>query len=248
MGWRTSVDVNEWILRFSDRRYGYNENLRLGWQMLLDSAYSPEGGSASNVVAYEPRLNQRGRASSLDAFGSIMELYLKAAAEMKELTPPFRHDFVDLAREFTADLIAEVNALLRSSLDRCITRGKEYIFVKDHDAPGNDIKRVGDCGMGHTNPCDKDVLMKACDETPECVGFNMNGFLKSNTDTISPSGRFASGLFPLAGCDVYYKEVFFNKEKCIDSTQALVEEIPELIKDLDTVLGTSVEMGLGGYL
>lgn len=80
--------------------------------MLVDSAYSPEGGSASNVVSYEPRLNQRGRASSLDAFGAIMELYLKAAGEMKELTPPFRHDFVDLAREFTSDLIAEVNGLL----------------------------------------------------------------------------------------------------------------------------------------
>ena len=189
MGWRKSVDISEWILRFSDRRYGYNENLRRGWQMLVDSAYSPEGGSASNVVSYEPRLNQRGRASSLDAFGAIMELYLKAAGEMKELTPPFRHDFVDLAREFTSDLIAEVNGLFRSSLDRCISRGKEYIFVKNHDAPGNDIKRVGDCGMGHTNPCDAKVLMKACDETPECVGFNMNGFLKSNTDSLSPSGR-----------------------------------------------------------
>ena len=50
---------------------------------------------------------------------------------------------------------------------------------------------------------------------------------------------------PLAGCDVYYKEVFFNKEYCVESTQALVEEIPVLIKDLDTVLGTSVAMDLG---
>ena len=40
---------------------------------------------------------------------------------------------------------------------------------------------------------------------------------------------------------MYYKEVFFNKEKCVDSAQALVEEIPALIKDLDTILGTSVE-------
>ena len=195
MGWRESVDIREWIQRFSDRRYGYNEHLRLGWQMLVESAYSPEGGSASNVVSYEPRLNQRARASSLDAFGAIMELYLKAAGELKELTRPFRHDFVDLAREFTADLIAEVNGLFRASLDRCISRGKEYIFAKDHDAPGNDIKRVGDCGMGHTNPCDKDVLMKACDETPGCVGFNMNGYLKSNTDTLSPSGRLGCRLF-----------------------------------------------------
>lgn len=54
------------------------------------------------------------------------------------------------------------------------------------------------------------------------------------------------GVFHLADCDVYYKEVFFNKEKCVDSTQALAEEIPALIKDLDTVLGTSVEVLLNG--
>lgn len=55
-------------------------------------------------------------------------------------------------------------------------------------------------------------------------------------------------VFYPADCDVYYKEIFFNKEKCIDSTQALVEEIPALIKDLDTVLGTSVRMVLDGYV
>ena len=43
-------------------------------------------------------------------------------------------------------------------------------------------------------------------------------------------------------------QVLVNKEKCIDSTQALVEEIPALIKDLDTVLGTSVRMVLDGYV
>lgn len=189
MGWRESIDVDEWILRFSDRRYGFNTDLRLAWQMLVDSVFSPAQGGGSHVVAYEPRLNQRAQPDYIDVISETMRLYLKAAKEM-EITPVFRHDFVDLAREFLADLFAEINCLFRSSLDRCVIIGKDYLFAKDHDAPGNDIKRVGDCGMGHTNPCDKDVLMKACNETEGCVGFNMNGYLKSNTDSIVPSRRF----------------------------------------------------------
>lgn len=39
---------------------------------------------------------------------------------------------------------------------------------------------------------------------------------------------------------MYYKESFFNNERCLDSVQALVEEMPVIIKNLDKMLGTSV--------
>lgn len=123
------MNIDEWILRFSDRRYGFNKDLRLAWQMLVDSVFSPAQGGGSHVVAYEPNLNQRAQADYLDVFSESMRLYLKAAREM-DITPVFRHDFVDLARELVADLFAEVNSLFRSSLDRCVITGKKLLICK----------------------------------------------------------------------------------------------------------------------
>ena len=101
---------------------------------------------------------------------------------MKTITNPFRRDFVDVSREFFANLFAEVNALLRASLDRSLYYGTNYLVMHDADVSGNDIKRVGDCGEGHAKPCDPEELKKLCNETPNCVGFNMNGYLKNNME------------------------------------------------------------------
>ena len=107
---------------------------------------------------------------------------------MKSITNPFRRDFVDVTREFLANLFAEMNAILRASLDRSIHYGKKYLVMHDADVSGNDIKRVGDCGEGHAEPCDPEVLKTFCNETPECVGFNMNGYLKNNMEDKIPYG------------------------------------------------------------
>ena len=190
MGWRKEIDLDEWSYRFADRRYGYNKDMRKVWKLFKDSVYSPNDGSASNVVAYHPNFNSRVQAAFLDIFGESLQLSLKAVHDMRKWTPTFRHDFVDLAREFIADMIAEVNALFRGSIDRCMIIGKDWAVKKGYDIPGWDIKRVGECGMGHSEPCDKDVLMKECEATPDCVAFNMNGFLKSNSDGFSPAGKW----------------------------------------------------------
>ena len=108
---------------------------------------------------------------------------------MKTITNPFRRDFVDIAREFIVNIFAEMNAVLHDSLGRGIIIGKDYLFADNTDVPGYDIKRVGDCGEGHSEPCDAEVLKKLCDETPGCVGFNMNGYLKSNMDNRVPYRR-----------------------------------------------------------
>lgn len=105
---------------------------------------------------------------------------------MVTITNPFRRDFVDVARELIVNLFAEMNALLRTALDRCTIVGKEYHFADNTDVPGFDIKRVGNCGEGHAEPCDPEVLKKFCDETAGCAGFNMNGYLKSNMDNKVP--------------------------------------------------------------
>lgn len=101
---------------------------------------------------------------------------------MKAITNPLRRDFVDVGREMLVNIFAEMNALLRASLDRSIYYGKEYLMKENADVSGNDIKRVGECGSGHPEPCDAEVLKQLCNETPGCVGFNMNGYLKNNMD------------------------------------------------------------------
>ena len=105
---------------------------------------------------------------------------------MKDITNPLRRDFVDVSREFIVNLFAEMNAVLHDSIQRGIHIGKKYFFEDNTDVPGYDIKRVGECGEGHTEPCDPEVLKKLCDETPNCVGFNMNGYLKNNMDNRVP--------------------------------------------------------------
>lgn len=109
--------------------------------------------------------------------------------EVSTITNPLRRDFVDVTREFLVNLFAEMNAIHRSSLNRCTIYSKEYYFLDNTDVPGYDIKRVGDCGEGHSEPCDPEVLKKLCDETPGCVGFNMNGYLKNNMDNRVPHGK-----------------------------------------------------------
>ena len=45
---------------------------------------------------------------------------------------------------------------------------------------------MGACGVGRPNQGDPQELIYLCQQTPDCVGFNMNGYLKSNTDTKTP--------------------------------------------------------------
>ena len=194
MGWKKEMDVFDWVEHYSDWRYGKNEKLRLAWRSLMDTIYSPAQGGSHSVMAYEPRLNQRGRPTYIDVSLEALRLYQEASKKMKKLSNAFRYDYVDLAREVMVDLFAETNMMLRVALDRCVIIEKEFLLAKNTDAPGNDLGRVGDCGEGHAEKCDKDVLMKFCNETPDCVGFNMNGYLKSNTDTKTPCGGSGEGV------------------------------------------------------
>ena len=186
MGWRKEMDVFDWVEHYSDWRYGKNAKLRLAWRQLMDTVYSPSQGGGHSVMAYEPRLNQRSRPTYIDVSLESLRLYQAAAKEMETLSNAFRYDYVDLAREVMVDLFAETNMMLRVALDRCIIMEKEFLVAKDTDSPGSDLGRVGDCGEGHPKKCDPQELIKLCEQTPDCVGFNMNGYLKSNTDTKTP--------------------------------------------------------------
>lgn len=192
MGWRKEVELNNWVKDYANRRYGQNDQFELVWNLLINSVYSPAQGGGSSAMAYEPRLNQGDRADYIDIVGQAVRLYLEVCflllydyqgvKQVEKPTNPLRRDFVDVTREMMVNIFAELNALLRNSLDRCKIIGTKYLYANNTDVPGNDIKRVGDCGEGHPNPCDPDTLMKLCDETPSCVGFNMNGYLKNNMD------------------------------------------------------------------
>lgn len=77
MGWRKEVDIVDWVKQYADRRYGVNEKLRLVWNLLINSVYSPEEGGGSGAMAYEPRLTQDDRPDYLDIVGEAVRLYLE---------------------------------------------------------------------------------------------------------------------------------------------------------------------------
>ncbi|KAK8830825.1 hypothetical protein WA577_003530, partial [Blastocystis sp. JDR] len=238
MGWRKEMDVFDWVEHYSDWRYGKNAKLRLAWRQLMDTVYSPSQGGGHSVMAYEPRLNQRSRPTYIDVSLESLRLYQAAAKEMETLSNAFRYDYVDLAREVMVDLFAETNMMLRVALDRCIIMEKEFLVAKDTDSPGSDLGRVGDCGEGHPKKCDPQELIKLCEQTPDCVGFNMNGYLKSNTDTKTPC----------PGIDLYYRKSSFNNAKCASTMRSMLKVMPAIIKDTDRILGTSDSFLLGTWL
>ena len=77
MGWRKEVDIVDWVKQYADRRYGVNDKLRLVWNLLINSVYSPAQGGGSRVISYEPRLNQYDRPDYLDIVGEAVRLYLE---------------------------------------------------------------------------------------------------------------------------------------------------------------------------
>lgn len=77
MGWRKEVNIVDWVKQYADRRYGVNEKLRLVWNLLINSVYSPAQGGGSGVISYEPRLNNRSRPDYLDIVGEAIRLFIE---------------------------------------------------------------------------------------------------------------------------------------------------------------------------
>ena len=81
MGWRKEVNIVDWVNQYADRRYGENDKLRLVWDLLINSVYSPEQGGGSGVMAYEPRLSQYNRPDYIDIVGEAVRLYLEVGLQ-----------------------------------------------------------------------------------------------------------------------------------------------------------------------
>ena len=56
-----------------------------------------------------------------------------------------------------------------------------YVLHQGVDSPGNDMRTVG------RRPC---VQIQQCNQSPTCLGFNTNGWLKYNVDGKRPEPRF----------------------------------------------------------
>lgn len=67
----------DWVKQYADRRYGVNEKLRLVWNLLINSVYSPAQGGGRSVISYEPRLNNRSRPDYLDIVGETIRLFIE---------------------------------------------------------------------------------------------------------------------------------------------------------------------------
>lgn len=108
------VDVEDWLVQYSCRRYGAaSENAREAWMCLLEGPYRPgtNGTERSSIIAARPALNVKksGPNAGLGIPYSPLlvvraqELLLKDADKLKD-SEPYRFDVVDVQRQLMSNL------------------------------------------------------------------------------------------------------------------------------------------------
>lgn len=127
------VDIEEWLSRYAERRYGAgSDNARKAWMCLLEGPYRPgtNGTERSSIIAARPALNVKksGPNAGLGIPYSPLlliraeGLLLKDADRLKD-SSPYRFDIVDVQRQ------------LMSNLGQAIHKKAAAAFVaKDKDA------------------------------------------------------------------------------------------------------------------
>lgn len=108
------VDIDEWLGRYAERRYGASsENARKAWMCLLEGPYRPgtNGTERSSIIAARPALNVKksGPNAGLGIPYSPLlliqaeGLLLKDADRLKD-SSPYRFDIVDVQRQLMSNL------------------------------------------------------------------------------------------------------------------------------------------------
>lgn len=108
------VDIEEWLGRYAERRYGgSSENARKAWMCLLEGPYRPgtNGTERSSIIAARPALNVKksGPNAGLGIPYSPLlliqaeGLLLKDADRLKD-SSPYRFDIVDVQRQLMSNL------------------------------------------------------------------------------------------------------------------------------------------------
>lgn len=108
------VDIEEWLSRYAERRYGASsENARKAWMCLLEGPYRPgtNGTERSSIIAARPALNVKksGPNAGLGIPYSPLlliqaeGLLLKDADRLKD-SSPYRFDIVDVQRQLMSNL------------------------------------------------------------------------------------------------------------------------------------------------
>lgn len=108
------VDIEEWLGRYAERRYGASsENARKAWMCLLEGPYRPgtNGTERSSIIAARPALNVKksGPNAGLGIPYSPLlliqaeGLLLKDADRLKD-SSPYRFDIVDVQRQLMSNL------------------------------------------------------------------------------------------------------------------------------------------------
>lgn len=108
------VDIEEWLGRYAERRYGASsENARKAWMCLLEGPYRPgtNGTERSSIIAARPALNVKksGPNAGLGIPYSPLlliqaeGLLLKDADWLKD-SSPYRFDIVDVQRQLMSNL------------------------------------------------------------------------------------------------------------------------------------------------
>ncbi len=120
--WQKIIDLNNWIKKYSHRRYGViSNNIEQAWIKLLETVYSGPDGYApiESVICAAPSFNIKNVSSN----GSI-ELYYSNAVLLEALelllldsdningAETYSHDIIDITRQFGANLSNEIYKII----------------------------------------------------------------------------------------------------------------------------------------
>lgn len=118
MRWRKdTVDMDEWIRRYADRRYGKeNGNIRKAWNIFYHTAYGTYKGHrrpSESVFCAKPSLKGKRITASAwsqcrifynpEEFAKGVKLFLAESGKFKDIRT-YEYDAVDFVRQYLADL------------------------------------------------------------------------------------------------------------------------------------------------
>lgn len=93
MGWRTSLDLHEWVHSYARRRYGASARLELMWDVLIDRVYLREDRwqSYPYPMTHEPRMSNALREKTIDGTVLAFRLFTDSIRESGSKTNPWRY-------------------------------------------------------------------------------------------------------------------------------------------------------------
>ncbi|MBI1938328.1 MAG: alpha-N-acetylglucosaminidase [Ignavibacteriales bacterium] len=144
MNWRAKIDdVENWILKYAERRYGLiSSNIEKAWSLLLDTVYTGPKGYApvESVICAVPSFNIKKASSngttelyySNSKLLEAVEFLLADSGKLCDVNT-YKYDIIDVTRQFGANLASQLyGVLIKKYFDKDAEGFKTYseIFVQ----------------------------------------------------------------------------------------------------------------------